>query len=161
MQPPTPTQPPGPHSPYQYPYPPQPPGGAPSPYYPQPQPLPPPRRSRNLLLLVIVIVVVVVVVGVVIGLAEFKSASLTVTVSSNHVTNTVTYILDLDGQQVNSGVLSPLQSVQVPVPVTWWGDSCTYHTVSATSTGGGLGPESDSSSGLLCSGQSYTASLSI
>jgi hypothetical protein len=160
MQPPTPTQPPGPQTPYQYPYPTQPPGPYTPGYYPQPGPLPPPRRSHTALYVVVIIVVVAVVAALAIAV-EYRSASLVVTVTSNHITNTISYVLDVDGSQVDSGVLTPGQAVQKTVPLAWWIDSCTYHTASATSTGGALGPESDSAAGTVCSGQVYTASLSV
>ncbi len=156
MQPSSPSPPPVQQPPYQYPYPP--PGQGP--YYPPPAAPPPPPPSKTFRNVAIVIVVLVVVAAIVVVM-EYRSATLVVTVTSNHITNTVTFILSVDGRQVDSGTLTPLQSVQDSVPLTWWVDSCSSHTTSATSSGGGLGPESDSATGITCSGGTYTASLSI
>ena len=150
MQPNSPSQPP--YQPPQY----QIPGQAPGPY-PQPPVRPPSHTLRNVLIVVVVLVVILAVVV----LAEYRSTTLVATVTSNHVSNTVAYVLTVDGRQVDSGTLLAGQSVTDSIPLSWWVDSCQSHTAIATSTGGGFGPETDTASGIICSGSPATASLSI
>src|SRR5207245_7282196 len=106
--------------------------------YPGQPPLAP--RSHLVRNVVIVVVVIAVVAGLVV-VAEYRSSALVVTVSSNHISNTITYIVTVDGRQVDSGLLNPGEGVQITVPLTWWADNCESHLVVATSTGGGFGSE--------------------
>ncbi len=158
MQPTSPTQPPVQQPSYQpppYQYPGQPPGP-----YAQP-PMTPMRPPSHTLRNVVIILVVLVAVIAVAFIAEYRSSTLIVTVTSNHITNTVTFILTVDGRQVDSGTLAPGQSVQDSVALSWWVDNCQSHTAIATSSGGGLGPETDSATGIVCSGVPATADLSV
>lgn len=159
MQPTGPTQPPAQEPPQYPPYQSPPPPGyyAQAPVAPGAPPRPPSHAARNVAIIVVVLVVVVAIVV----LAEYRSSTLLITVTSNHITNSVTYIVTLDGRQVDSGTLAPGQSVQDSEPLIWWGDSCQAHSVVATSTGGGLGPETDSATGIVCSGVPASADLSI
>jgi hypothetical protein len=159
MQPTSPTQPPAQQPPPQYPqyqYPP-PPG-----YYAQPPvaPVPPPPQGHGLRNVAIIVVVLVVVLAIVVAL-EYRSSTWYITVTSNHITNMVTYIVTVDGRQVDSGTLNPGQSVQDTVPLTWWVDNCQSHSVVGISTGGGLGSETDSATSIICSGVPASTDLSI
>lgn len=109
-----------------------------------------------MIILAIVVVVIVAIVAL-----EYRSATLVVTVMSNHITNVVAYILTVDGRQVDSGTLNPGQSVQASVSLAWWVDNCQTHTIVATSSGGALGPETDSAAGIACAGDLLTATLSV
>jgi hypothetical protein len=120
-------------------------------------PRPPSQALRN----VLIIVVAAVAVAAVAIVAEIRSSHLFVTVTSNHVSNTIAYVLTIDGRQVDSGVLLAGGGAEYSVPLTWFVDDCQSHTVVATSTGGGLGPETDSESGIVCSGVPATVSLSV
>ena len=157
MQPSSPSQPSYPQPPS--PYPSQPPGPyAQPPMQSMAPPLGPPRHAlRN----VVIIVVVVVVVLAVALLAEYRSSTLFVTVTSNHISNTVAFILTVDGRQVDSGTLTAGESIQDSIALSWWVDNCQTHTATATSTGGGFGPETDTATGIICSGAPASASLSI
>ncbi len=157
MQPSSPSQPSYQQPPSQYP------GQPPGPYSQPPMqsmapPLGPPSHKLRNVAIIVVIGVVILAVAL---LAEYHSSTLFITVTSNHISNTVSYILTVDGRQVDSGTLTPGQSVDDAVSLSWWVDNCQVHSATATSTGGGLGPETDTATGIICSGVPASASLSI
>jgi len=115
-------------------------------------------KKRTGAVIVVVIVVVVAVIGF---LMISKSGKIVVTVSSTHVLNDVEYRVFLDGQLRQSGTLPALQSIQFTFDITWLIDSCRTHEVSADSTGGGLGQQSDSESVELCGGTVEQVALLI
>jgi hypothetical protein len=125
----------------------------------QPQPM---QQARSKKHTGIIIVVVIVVVVALIGFFMIsKNGKIVVTVTSTHLVNDVEYRVFLDGQLKYSGTLSPLGSIQYTFDITWLVDSCQTHQVSADSTGGVLGPQSDSESVELCGGTVEQAALLI
>lgn len=132
----------------------QPPGQPPQ----QPQYPPPPRRSHAARNIAIAIAVIVVIAFVAV---EYRSSDVDITVVSNHITNTVTFTFAFDGRQIDSGVLGPGQKASDRVPLSWWFYDCQPHSFAATSTGGELGPETDSATLVVCSGTSYGTWLSV
>lgn len=139
-----------------------PPTDQPGPYPPPPSSLvPPPGRPRHTVRNLLIAVVIIGAVAGVVAFALYRSSTLNITVASNHITNIVAYIVTVDGTQVDSGVLGPGQGVDLAVPMSWWSDNCKSHSIVATSTGGGLGPETDSATVILCAGTPASVTLSI
>ena len=128
---------------------------------PPPAPIPPtpPRRSHAALIVVIVVVIVVIAA---IGLAVYLTGSGTVavTVTSTHLTTTVSVTVYVDGSTIANQLLGPGQSATFDHTV-FVGGGCRNVLVSATSTGGGLGPQSDFSNPSVCAGQTATTSLLV
>jgi len=108
-------------------------------------------------------VIVVVVLLALVAWFGFiaKSGTLVVTVQSDHLLVTVTYRVFLDGALRDEGTLEPGQYVEYTFPLAWMSDSCQSHQASADSTGGGLGPESDSEVVSVCSGTTEHVTLTI
>ena len=123
-------------------------------------PPPSPKPSRTVLL-VIVLTVVIVVAVVFALLAFYHAGTVSITITSDHVLNTVDIVVTCDGRVCLQGQLEPLQSSTNDWTVTWFGATCKTVTVVATSTGGGLGPETDSASGSLCGGEHAAVHLTV
>jgi len=139
-------------------------------YQPAPQYAPqyaPPQRSPPRTGLIVGIVVAVVVVLLIVLYAVFfghigvNHATVTVIVSSTHLLFGVNYALTDNGQSVSSGILNPGGSVRVTLTPSWGGSSCSSHTYVATSTGGGLGSQTDSETLNICDGGTYSSTLNI
>lgn len=139
------------------PYPPPPP-----PAYFLPPPVPPakPRGRRGLTIAIVVTVVVVLVIIVAVA-ANFHSGTLRTVVTSNHLTQSVSITLQIDGATQYSVLASPGQQLVNDYSETWAGQSCNSYTVTASSQGGGLGPETDSKTVALCGGAVVEVDLSV
>ncbi len=89
-------------------------------------------------LLIAIVLVIAVVLAAVFGLLAFYHAgTVSITLTSDHVLNTVDVVVTCDGRVCLQGQLAPLQSSTNDWSVTWFGASCKTVTVVATSTGGG------------------------
>jgi hypothetical protein len=152
--------------------PPPPPAGSwatPGSYYPPPSPRPSPRGRIWPVIVVIVVVVVVVIIAGLYFLAFYSPSgsglinggTLHVVVSSNHVTQTVTVSLTVNGNPQYFRSLAPGNSITTGIPEVWTGSSCQTYTVVAVSSGGGLGSESDQATPQLCSGATANVQLSV
>ncbi len=120
----------------------------------------PPKSMRNTWLVIILAVVVVMAV-VLAFLAFYHAGTVSITLMSDHVLNTVDIVVTCDGRVCLQGQLAPLQSSTNDWSVTWFGASCKTVTVVATSTGGGLGSQTDSASGSLCGGEHAAVFLTV
>ena len=120
----------------------------------------PPKSMRNTWLVIILAVVVVMAV-VLAFLAFYHAGTVSITITSDHILNTVDVSVTCDGKPCFSGQLGPLQSSTDEWTVTWFGASCKTVTVVATSTGGGLGSQTDSASGSLCGGEKAAVFLTV
>lgn len=110
----------------------------------------------------IVVSVVVVVILILAGLALLiHSATLHVVVASNHITSAVTASLSIDGSVKYTQTLPPGQEIIGDYDVPWTGSNCHTFVVVATSTGGGLGPETDQATPTVCSGDTLSVDLSV
>jgi hypothetical protein len=108
--------------------------------------------------------VVLLVVVLLIGAAAYEysreSGSVNITVDSTHLTQTVSVTVSVDGTQLGTQSLAPGNSLQFSHSV-FVGTGCETVTVLASSTGGGLGPESDSQTPTLCPGASVAVTLYV
>jgi PKD repeat protein len=109
---------------------------------------------------VVVVVIIVALVGVAVLAYAHDSGTVNITVSSTHLTDTVTVTVSVDGTQVASQSLAPGNSMQVSHMV-YVGSGCQTVTVLATSTGGGLGPQTDSATPTVCAGASVPVTLYV
>ncbi len=113
-------------------------------------------------LLIAIVLVIAVVLAAVFGLLAFYHAgTVSITLTSDHILNTVDVVVTCDGRVCLQGQLAPLQSSTNDWSVTWFGASCKTVTVVATSTGGGLGSQTDSASGSLCGGEHAAVFLTV
>lgn len=125
--------------------------------YPVPVPTPSKHRTRNLLIVIAVVTVVVAAAAI----ALHRSSVLKIAVQSNHTSATVSYIVHVDGVQVDSGSLPAGYEVDLALSFDWWVDSCESHSVDASSAGGGTGPMADSALATLCSGTPASVTLRV
>lgn len=123
---------------------------------PSGSPTPPESHTaRN----VAIVVIVVLVIGAVAFLV-LASGTYTITLNSTHVAYTVSVTVTVDGGNSQTLTLGPLQSATISI--TLYGlTGCGTHTVSATSTGGGLGPQTDSANPSLCPGHTVGVDLDV
>ena len=121
---------------------------------------PPPRRSpiRAWVIIGAILAVVLVVLAIV---SLLHAGTLNVHVLSNHVGITVIVTLAVDGQVKYTSLLGPGEEIDTSYTLTWFVQSCEIHSVSASSTGGAAGPESDSAAPTLCAGGSADADLLV
>lgn len=122
---------------------------------------PPPKPKSNIGAIVVVIIIVIVVIGAFVLFTSFAShATLKVRVHSTHILFTVQYELYIDGSLERSGTISPGYYAEYTLDL-YPGSSCHTYNVYASSTGGGLGAESDSENINLCSGETQEVDLYI
>lgn len=125
---------------------------------------PPPRPKSNIGAIVGVIVVVVIVIGAIVAVFFFMGlsshATLKVRVNSSHILYTVQYELYIDGSLKDSDSLAAGYYAEYTFDM-YPGPDCHTYNVYASSTGGGLGGESDSENVYLCAGETKTADLYI
>jgi len=111
-----------------------------------------------------VVIIAVVVVLAVIFLAVYafgSSATVVVNVYSTHILFSVEYTLSADYVQVDSGTISPGYYISYTHTFHWpSGETKTVH-LSATSTGGGFGSQSDYDDLTMSDGGQYTVNLYI
>ncbi|MCJ2564209.1 MAG: hypothetical protein LN417_09005 [Candidatus Thermoplasmatota archaeon] len=111
-----------------------------------------------------VIIVVIIVIGAIFAVFFFMGlsshATLKVRVNSEHIYYTVQYELYIDGSLKDSDSLAAGYYVEYTFDL-YPGSDCHTYNVYASSTGGGLGAESDSENVYLCAGETKTANLYI
>jgi hypothetical protein len=143
-------------------YPQQPPQSEPTYQQPYPQQQPPPaKKSGAGKAIAAVIIVVIVVIALIAALYFFGGqATLKINVNSEHILFSVDYELYIDGELQDSDSLSPGQYMEYTFTLHP-GPSCATYNVFASSTGGGLGGESDSENVRLCNGETKSVDLYI
>lgn len=110
----------------------------------------------------IVVSVVIIVLLLLAGAALLiHSATLHVVVVSNHISSSVTASLSIDGVVKYTQTLPAGQEIVGDYDQPWTGSSCHTFVVVATSTGGGLGPETDQATPSVCSGNTLEVDLSV
>jgi hypothetical protein len=119
---------------------------------------PPAPAKSNKALRALIVVVVVVVAGVIVYIEA--TGTIDIKVTSDHITQTVSVAVDVNNKQVSSLTLSPGQSSTFN-QVELTGLGCGSYTVAATSTGGGLGSQSDSATPQLCGGGTVSVNLVV
>ena len=123
-----------------------------------------PHEESHVATIVIVLIVVVIAVLAVALLAFVGtrlSATVVVNVYSEHILFSVEYTLSVDYGQVDSGTISPGYYVSYTHTFHWQsGEAKTVH-ISATSTGGGFGSQSDYEDVTMSDGGQYTVDLYI
>ena len=122
---------------------------------------PSPQKSMKNVWIAVILAVVVVLAVVFALIAFYHAGTVQITVTSDHILNTVDVDLVCDGNPCEGGHLGPLQSLTFDRTFTWFGASCKTVTVVATSTGGGLGSQTDSASGSLCGGEKAAVFLTV
>ncbi len=132
------------------------------------QTVPPPiRKSRaGPYIAVAAVAILAVVIGLVVAAVLFSgltvsTAYMTVNLNSTHVSYDVSYNMYVNEDLKDSGIIPAGYSMQVTFDYSWGTDSPVWITISATSTGGGIGSESDSDSVMLEPGGTYTVNLYI
>ena len=110
---------------------------------------------------IIVVIIVIGAIGAVLFFAGLSShATLKVRVNSSHIFSTVQYELYIDGSLEDSDSLAAGYYVEYTFDM-YPGPDCHTYNVYASSTGGGLGGESDSENVYLCASETKTADLYI
>jgi len=138
---------------------------------PPPVPYQPPgqvqsRRGgagKTIAIVAVVVVVLLIVVVVAMNLSSItgSSATISVTIHSTHVLNTVSYSIYVDSALKASGSVSALATVTKTTTHHWGSSDPVTVVVSATSSGGGVGSQSDQQTLTLSPGGSYAANLYI
>lgn len=121
------------------------------------------EKSHTATVVAVVIVAVVVVLGVIllaaIGLGS--NATMNIYVHSTHTLYSVSFVLSVGGKVVHYGTINPLDYFLYTYTYHWSSQDPTSVYVSATSTGGGFGDESDFSYVSVTDGGTYTVNLYI
>lgn len=119
------------------------------------------RRHRNLSIAASVFVVALILVTIM--FAPFCQSTIYVTVSSEHIIASVDYVIYVDGEQVAEGTLPALtsQTWTVPHKFAWAFSGKADVTISATSTGGGFGTQTDSEALLIAADNAYYVTLTV
>ena len=119
--------------------------------------------GKAIVIVAVVVVALLIVVVVAMSLSSItgSSATITVTIHSTHALNTVSYSLYVDGSLKASGSVSALATVTKTITHHWESSDGETVVVSATSSGGGLGSQSDQQTLTLSPGGSYAANLYI
>lgn len=123
----------------------------------------PPEKSHLTAIVIVLVVVVFVILAV--ALLAFigmgSKATVVINVYSTHLLFTVDYTLSADYKQVASGTIGPGQYI-IYTHTFYWpsGDTKTLH-VTATSTGGGFGSQSDYADISMSDGGQYTMDLHV
>jgi hypothetical protein len=120
-------------------------------------------KSHALLIVVVVIVAVAVVLAA-IALALFANeskADITIDIYSTHILYSVDYTLYVNGKAIDSDTLPASHMVTYEYTYRWASSDPTTITISATSTGGGFGSQSDYADLTVSNGGAYSVSLYI
>jgi len=140
------------------------PGGAQSTQTWKPAIAPPPAEKSHAALIVAVVIVALVVILAVVFLAVVStgsSATIVITVNSTHILYSVECRIFVGNSQIASGTLDPGHYVSYTHTYHWLSSDPTTVRVSATSTGGGLGSESDYDDITVSNGGTYTVDLYV
>jgi hypothetical protein len=130
-----------------------------------PEPAPPatprlPPPPNRMWVWVLVAAAILVAAGIV-GWAYYDgSGTMNVTVDSTHLTSTVNVSVYVGGSLVVTEPLAPGGSIHLSHKV-FVGTGCRSVTAVASSTGGGLGPQSDSATRSLCPSGSAGVTLFV
>jgi hypothetical protein len=134
----------------------------------QPFPTPTHRKGTSVGTIVAGIVIAFAIIVVIILVLAFigsqvvgSNATINIYVNSTHLLYSVSYNVYIDGSLIHSGTLNPGYSAYAPYSYHWSSSDPTTITLSATSTGGGLGSQSDSKSLVVSDGGTYTVNLDI
>jgi hypothetical protein len=119
--------------------------------------------GKTIAIVAVVVAVLLIVVVVAMNLSSItgSSATISVTIHSTHVLNTVSYSLYVDSALKASGSVSALATVTKTITHHWGSSDAVTVVVSATSSGGGLGSQSDQQTLTLSPGGNYAANLYI
>lgn len=119
------------------------------------------RKHRNETIIVSMFIVAALLFFVMI--APFCQSTIYVTVTSEHILASVDYVIYVDGEQVAEGTLPAMgsQTWTIPYEFAWMFSGKKDITISATSTGGGLGTQTDSEALLVADGNAYYLTLTI
>ena len=152
--------------------------GPPLPSYTQTLTSPPPPRQyqppgqiqskhggagKTIAIVAVAVVVLLIIIVAAMNLSSVtgSSATISVTIHSTHILNTVSYSLYVDSALKASGSLSALATVTKTITFHWESSDAVTVVVSATSSGGGVGSQSDQQTLTLSPGGSYAVNLYI
>jgi len=124
----------------------------------------PPRKKSNVALVIGVTIVAIVVILAVIFLALYSMgshATIVLNVHSTHILYSVECYVFVGDKQIASGTLDPGYYATFTDNVYWPSKDPTTVRVSATSTGGGLGSQSDYYDLTMEDGYTYTVDLYV
>ena len=111
------------------------------------------------MLVVVAVAILAVVLLAFVGMGS--KATVVINVYSTHLLFTVDYTLSADYKQVASGTIGPGQFISYTHTFYWPSGDTKMLYVSATSTGGGFGSESDYADISMSDGGQYTVDLHI
>jgi hypothetical protein len=140
------------------------PGGAQSTLTWKPAIAPPPAEKSHAALIVVAVIIAIVVILAVIFLAVVStgsSATIVITVHSTHILYSVECQVFVGTSQIASGTLDAGHDVSYTHTYHWLSSDPTTVHVSATSTGGGLGSESDYNDITVANDGVYTVDLYV
>lgn len=121
---------------------------------------PAPRRRRGLVLAIAVVVIIVVIA--VISFAFLRSeATMHIRVYSTHLLTSISYILSIDDELIDSGTLDVGDFLNLTYSYSWWFSDNATIEVSATSTGGLFGSVTDTETIAIEDEGSYTVNLFV
>jgi hypothetical protein len=112
------------------------------------------------IVLAIIIVIIIVLALTIPGIVGSK-ATVNITVYSTHILFSISYNLYADGSLLDSDTLNAGYYAQYKYVHDWPSQGPTAITISATSTGGGLGTTSDSKTITVSDGGTYSVNLYI
>ena len=124
---------------------------------------PPATKSHTALIIAVVVVVIVVVLAVILLAAmSFEStAAITINIHSTHILFSVDCTIYIDNSQIGSRSITPGDYIYTTYTHHWTSSGQTTVHVSAVSTGGGLGSQSDYTDLVVSDGGAYVVDLYV
>jgi len=132
----------------------------PPPQYGPPVSAPPKKRSPAVAIVAAIVIVIVVILAILFFTTLSSHATLKVRILSAHLFNDVNYELFIDGDLEKTGTLTPLQTVEHNIDL-YPGSQCRDYSIYASSTGGELGPMSDTETVNVCAGETKDITLTV
>jgi len=135
--------------------------------YPPQQPTSAQGSHNTWVAVVAVVVVIIVILLILVASSGILSsmggshATITINATSTHLLFSISYNMYIEGSIVHNGNLNPLQTAVYVHTYYWSSEDPVSITVSATSSGGGFGGQSDSKTITVSNGGAYTANLLI